>query len=349
MKELLRQLLACHPMSFAQSVETFDKIMTGQVSEAELAAMLTLIEVRGPTVDEIAGAAQVMRQRLTPVDAPSGLTLIDTCGTGGDHSSTLNISTAAALVAAAAGRPRGVAVAKHGNRSITSQSGSSQVLETLGVTLTNRPETLTRCLDEAGICFCFAPSHHPAMKYAMPVRKALGFRTIFNLVGPLTNPAGTRRQLMGVANQALTETMAEALLRLDAEEVMVACGRLGEGWMDELSTVGPTHISHLRNGKIETSRIDPASLGISPADPASLQVDSPSASAGVIQSVLTGERGPARDIVCLNAAAALMVGGLADTLATGTELAAAAIDDGAAGKTLKKLAQITQSDASPTT
>ena len=196
MKTLLAQLVDGQPLSAEQAVQGFERIMSGQAEPAQTGALLALISQRGPTVDELVGAATVMRQKAVPVAVPEGLTIIDTCGAGGTGSTFFNISTAAALVAAGAGRSLGLGVAKHGNRSVTSRSGSSNVLENLGVNLQAPPEVLTKCLDEAGMCFCYAPAHHPAMKYAGPVRAALGFRTVFNLIGPLTNPAGARRQLV---------------------------------------------------------------------------------------------------------------------------------------------------------
>jgi anthranilate phosphoribosyltransferase len=289
-----------------------------------------------------------MRAKVAAVQVPDGLTVIDTCGTGGDAASTFNISTAAALVAAAAGRPHGVAVAKHGNRSVTSRSGSSQVLETLGVRLKVAPQTLTRCLDEAGLCFCFAPMHHPAMRHAVPIRQSLGVRTIFNVLGPLTNPAGARRQVMGVFAPELTETLATVLGELGSEDAMVVCGRLGEaGRLDELSTGGPTRVSRLRNGGVQTSEVDPASLGLAPPPPGALQVDGPEASAAVVREVLEGRPGPARDIVVLNAAAALVVAGLAADLSAGLERAGQAIDAGEARQALDRLVAITNADDTP--
>ena len=350
MKHLLQQLAAGAPLTAAQAVAAFDAIMTGRATPAQIGALLGLMQARGPTVDEITAAAQVMRQKVTPVAVPSGLTVIDTCGTGGDHAGTFNVSTAAALVAAAAGRPHGVAVAKHGNRSVTSQSGSSQVLEALGVKLPVGGDTLTRCLDAAGICFCFAPSHHPAMKYAAPVRAELGFRTIFNLLGPLTNPAGATRQVVGVFSAALTEPIAQVLANLGSEHAWVVHGQSaggasaggpGDRGIDELSTLGPSRVSETRGLGVRTFAVDPDALGVARGDLAALQVAGPAASAAMIRAVLAGESGPPRDIVSLNAAAALVVAGLADDLEQGVAQAADAIDAGAAARTLDRLIALT--------
>lgn len=348
MKHLLAHVVAGKPLSVEQAVEAFELIMTGQATPAQIGALLAMIQVRGPQIDEIAGAARVMRAHATAVAVPQGLRVIDTCGTGGDQAHTFNISTAAALVAAGAGRPRGVAVAKHGNRSVTSRSGSSQVLEALGVKLRVAPATLTACLDRAGICFCFAPAHHPAMKHALPTRQELGFRTLFNILGPLTNPAGAAGQVMGVFAAELTEPLAGVLQRMGAEQAMVVHGQLPDGAaLDEITTAGRTRISHLRHGKIVTYTLDAATLGLPPADPGVLQVDSPQASAAVIRRILAGERGPARDIVALNAAAALVVADLAPDLAGGLALASDAIDQGLAARALEALVALTRADPTP--
>ncbi len=344
MNDLLAQLIDDRPLS----IEAFDQIMAGRVNVAQMAAVLALIQRRGATIDEITGAATVMRRRVTPVTVPDHLTVIDTCGTGGDHASTFNISTAAAIVAAASGRPRNVAVAKHGNRAVTSKSGSSQVLETLGVKLRVTPQTLTRCLDEAGLCFCFAPAHHPAMKHAAPVRADLGFRTIFNLLGPLTNPAAARRQIIGVFSESLTEPIASVLQKLGTEQAMVVCGRHGSGTLDELSTTGPTRVSRLRQNRIETSQIDPGSLGLAAAVPDDLKADGAERSAEIIRRILDGRKGAARDIVMLNTAAALVVADLAEGLDDGLKAAADAIDTGAAASCLEKLVALTQGEEEAT-
>ncbi|MEM1097249.1 MAG: anthranilate phosphoribosyltransferase [Planctomycetota bacterium] len=348
MKPLLAQLLDGQPLDRDQAVEAFEQIMTGAASPPQTAALLALIQQRGATVDELVGAASVMRDKATKVAVPAGLTAIDIVGTGGDHAGTFNISTATALVTAAAGRPHDLVVAKHGNRAVTSKSGSSQVLEALGVTLTADGDALTQCLDEAGICFCFAPNHHPAMKHAGPIRAELGFRTIFNLVGPLTNPAGVRRILMGVWSGALCEPLAHVLAQLGTDRAMVVNGQIPaqeDGHIDgfdELSTCGPTHIAHVDGLNVELDQLDPTKLGLPYAHPSTLRVESPDESAKLIRTIFANEEtGPPRDIVQLNTAAALVVGGRATDLAEGLNLAAEALDSGAAQKTLDTLAKLT--------
>ncbi len=353
MKSILAQLATGQTLTVDQAHHAFDLIMTGQSTPAQTAALLSMIQLRGPSVDEITGAAQVMREKASRVTVPDGLTVIDLVGTGGDHARTFNISTAASFVAAAAARKHGVAVAKHGNKAVTSNSGSSQVLQTLGVKLMVQPDTLTRCLEEAGICFCFAPAHHPAMKHAAPVRADLGFRTIFNILGPLTNPAGATRQVIGVFMPSLTMMLANVLKKLGCEHAMVVHGQLpgntGEsaGALDELSTCGPSQISHLKNNQLKTYEVDPATLGLPLSHPESLHAEGPDQSAEIIRQLLDGAHGPPRDIVCLNAAAALVVADIADDLVDGIELAAEAIDSGQARQAMENLVRITQADPTP--
>jgi anthranilate phosphoribosyltransferase len=344
MKQTLSQLVDGKPLDLEQSVHAFARIMSGEAEPTQTAALLALLAQRGPTVEELVGAARVMRQKLVPVQVPEGLTVIDTCGAGGTGSTVFNISTAAALVAAAAGRPRGVAVAKHGNRSVTSRSGSSNVLEQLGVNLQASPQTLTRCLDEAGMCFCFAPAHHPAMKHAGPVRADLGFRTIFNLVGPLTNPAGARRQLIGVPSPAVAELLADALLRLDAERCLLVHSVMPDGRsLGELTTFGPAKAVELNHGMTRQYPIDPAALGLPFSLPDSVTIETPADSARLVMRVLDNQAGPARDIVVLNAAAALLVADAADSLEHGLELAVTAIEQGHAKQVLEQLVRLTKS------
>ncbi|MCC7407598.1 MAG: anthranilate phosphoribosyltransferase [Phycisphaeraceae bacterium] len=341
MKQLLSKLAGGESLSVDEAIEAFELVMSGGATSAQIAALLSLIQARGATGEEIVGAARVMRAKVSGVEVPGGLRVIDTCGTGGTHSRTFNVSTAAALVAAAAGRPRGVAVAKHGNRSVTSRSGSSEVLAALGVNIQATGAVLTRCLEEAGICFCFAPLHHPAMKHAAPVRGELGFRTIFNLLGPLTNPAGARRQVMGVYSGQLTGLLAEVLRELGSEEAMVVHGTLADGsGLGEVVSCGRTRIAHLKDGEIVTEELDSSELGLTSATPAALSVESPGQSAGVIRGVLEGKGGPAREMVCLNAAAALRVAGLAEDWAEGLTMAQEAIDSGAGMGTLRRLVEV---------
>ncbi|MEM9346425.1 MAG: anthranilate phosphoribosyltransferase [Planctomycetota bacterium] len=354
MKDLLAQLVEGQPLSAEQAVDAFDQIMSGNAQPTQTAALLAMIQQRGATVDELVGAATVMRNKAAKVTVPSGLTAIDTCGTGGDHAGTFNISTASAIVAAGAGRPLGLCVAKHGNKSVTSNSGSSQVLDTLGVKLAVSTETLTNCLDQAGICFCFAPAHHPAMKHAGPVRADLGFRTLFNLVGPLTNPAGAPRQVMGVFGPQLTDMISEVLLKLGSIHAMVVHGQMPDvdgagahqGGLDELSTCGPTRVSTVRDGGVVTTEQDPTDLGLSLGHPTALLADGPEQSAQIIADILAGKDDPPREIVALNAAAALVVGGVADSLEDGLSMAFDAIDDGKAKAALDALIELTNADKS---
>ncbi len=347
LQPLLRIVAAGRPLDEAQAHRAFEIIMTGQATEAQIGALLGAMQARagGPVVDEIAGAARAMRHQATAVDVPEGIDVIDTCGTGGDHSGTFNISTTAALIAAGAG----AYVAKHGNRSVTSNSGSSQVLEALGVNLAAGPECLSRCLTETHLCFCFAPAHHPAMKHAIGPRRELGFRSIFNVLGPLTNPAGARRQVIGVFDDRLTEPIAEVLGRLGAVHAMVVHGKSlaapdtteGGLGLDEITTTGPTRMTVLKDGQISTSELHPADLGLAPARVADLRIDSAQASADVVRRILGGTQGPARDIAALNAAAALVVAELAEDLAAGLRLACQTLDNGKARQCLDKLVEIT--------
>ncbi len=352
-KTHLARLASRGTLSRAHTEEAFEAIMTGQATPAQIASLLSMIQIRHATRDEIVGAATVMRRHVVKVTPPAGVRIVDTCGTGGTHSTTFNISTAAALVAAAAAKGKGMAVAKHGNRSVTSRSGSSEVLERLGLKLRVTSETLTRCLDEAGFCFCFAPAHHPAMKFAGPVRADLGFRTLFNLLGPLTNPAGALRQVMGVYDPTLTEIIADVLRELGSDHAMIVHGHLtltpspGQVGLGEITTTGPTRASHLHRGEIRTFDVDARELGLAAVDVREISVDDSDASAQRVREVLAGEPGPSRDIVCLNAAAALVVGDVATDLAHGLTLARAAIDDGRAAAVLEKVVAITQADPTP--
>ncbi|MHB1155991.1 MAG: anthranilate phosphoribosyltransferase [Phycisphaerales bacterium] len=355
---MLQQLAGGESLSESQAQEAFALVMSGQATGAQIGAMLMATAVRpgGPTVEEITGAARAMRQAAMKVEVPAGMEVIDTCGTGGDHTGTFNISTAAALIAA--GTPamadRGMAVAKHGNRSVTSKSGSSQVLEQLGVKLSppEGPAVLTRCLREARICFCFAPAHHPAMKHAAGPRKELGFRTLFNLLGPLTNPAGAKRQVIGVYDAALTEKIAEVLKRLGTVHAMVVHGTTLGGpdvtggglGLDELTTTGPTRVTELKDAAITTWQLHPADLGLATATVGQLRIEGVEESAEMIRRILDGEKGPARRIAALNAAAALVVADGAKDLKQGLDLAFEAIDSGAAKRTLALLVKLTNED-----
>ena len=310
------------------------QVMEGGADERLLAALLTALRVKGEAVSEIVGAARAMTVRATQI--PTSRTgLLDTCGTGGDELCTFNISTAAALVAASAGQP----VAKHGNRSVSSSSGSADVLEVLGVNVQLTPEQVGRCLDEVGIGFCFAPLFHGSMKHAMPVRKALGFRTLFNLLGPLTNPAGAEFQLLGVSTLAAAENIAKALAELGRKRAFVVCGA---GELDEVSLWGETTVYRVEDDKITRETWTAAAFGIAACRVEDLRVDSPQESAEVIRSLLAGKTGPARDIVLANAAAALFASGHADSLPAGVALAKQALESGKTAGLLERLKDVTK-------
>ncbi|HVT79740.1 MAG TPA: anthranilate phosphoribosyltransferase [Phycisphaerae bacterium] len=346
MKDLLAQLLRGTPLTAAQTESAFTDIMDGTTDPAQTAALLTLLATREPAVDELQGAATVMRRHVVAIDAPDDV--IDTCGTGGVASTFFNISTTVALVAAACGVP----VCKHGNRGITSRSGSSDVLRALGVNIETSPEQEARCLREAGICFAFAPRHHPAMKHVAAIRKALGFSTLFNLLGPLTNPAGTRRQVVGTRSPELADKLLEVLVRLGAIRALVVCGRDPRaGALCDISVTGDTHVAEFDGkigeggvieGRTRHFTLRPEELGLPRhADSADLIIKSPEDSARKIRAILTGkDRTAARDIVLANAAAALWVAGRVSDFPAGIPHAAEAIDSGKAALHLEKLAAL---------
>lgn len=321
-------------MREADAEALFGSMLRGELGEAQIGAILALLAARLPTIDELVGAARVMRANVVKVPSPAGVRVVDTCGTGGAPKS-FNISTAAAFVAAAAARRAGVplAVAKHGNRSRTGR-GSAEVLQALGVNVDASPEIQARCLADCGVCFSFAIHHHPAMKHAAGPRRALGFPTVFNLLGPLTNPAGADRQLLGVYRAEFVPLVAGALARLDAARAMVVHGRDG---MDELSTAASSATGEVHAGAVRLADFDPRSLGLEPPPAGSLAARDVAHAAEIIGGVLSGERSPARDIVCLNAGAALLVGDAAASLADGFRLAADAIDARDALRTLDRL------------
>ncbi len=334
MKELLNKVARGHDLTRDETRDAFHRIMSGEVSEVEIAALLTALACKGETVDEIVGAAEAMRAKVTAVqcDEPDA---IDTCGTGGDGISTFNISTAAGLVAAAAG----ATVAKHGNRTNTRVSGSAEALAALGVNIEADVPRVEACIRETRIGFLFAFKLHPAMKYAGAVRKTLGIRTIYNVLGPLTNPAGVRRQVMGVNRPDLTEPIAKVLGGLGAVQAMVVHGMDG---LCDLTISGPSRVSTWRDGKVETTTIEPEQVGLTRGKLDDLLVTSPGESAETIRHVFAGEQGPRRDVVLLNAAAALVVAGKAADLPDGVDQAARAIDDGRASDTLANLVAISQ-------
>ncbi len=312
-----------------QAREVFERIMTGQIAAEVMAEFLKALAAKGETVDEIAGAADVMNEKVTRVRCDADC--IDTCGTGGDGISTFNVSTTAAIIAAAAG----ATVAKHGNRTHTRVSGSAEAMQHLGVNLDADVPTLERCLRECRIAFLYAPSLHPAMKHAAPVRKQLGIRTIFNLLGPLTNPAGARRQVLGTSRPELTDKLAAVLAARNVEHAWVVHGHDG---LCDLTITGPTRVTEVRGGAMRTFEVSPQDVGFDPAPREVLLVDSPQASAAAILEILEGrEQGPRRRHALLNAAAALVVAELAGDLREGVARAAEAVDSTQALQTLRKL------------
>jgi len=341
MHEALNRLVLGQTLSAEQAERVFERILSGGADPAQIGALLALIQCRGVSADELIGAARAMRRRVepTPTDRlPADARLVDTCGTGGS-AKTFNISTAAAIVAAAAGRDAGVRVAKHGNRS-RSGRGSAEALAKLGVNIDATPTTQGRCLEEAGVCFCFAIHHHPAMKHAAGPRKSLGFPTIFNLLGPLTNPAGADRQLIGVYAPELVDLVACALAELGAVRAMVVHGADG---MDEVTTTDATFVGHVRTGRIEHDRIEPESLGLTRARLEDIRVGTLDEAADLIRAIVSGkDAGPATDVVALNAACALLVADAVADLSEGLESAREAIRTGAAKRTLESLARVSR-------
>jgi len=330
---LLKRVVAGETLDAEAAAAAFAAIMAGEIGEAQMAGFLTALAMRGATVDEITGAVTAMRTAMKRVTAPANA--IDLVGTGGDGLSTLNISSAACFVAAACGVP----VAKHGNRNMTSRSGAADVLEALGVKVAVTPGVAERCLAEAGVCFLFAQGYHPAMKNVTPVRRALGFRTIFNLIGPLSNPAGVKRQLLGVYAPELMQPVAKVLAALDAEKAWVVHGADG---LDELSISAPTHVAVLDGGRIETMTVAPEDAGLPRHPLAAVKGGEAAENAAALTRLLDGEKGAYRDIVLLNTAAALIVADKAKDLREGAAMAATAIDSGAAKAVLKKLVAVSQ-------
>jgi anthranilate phosphoribosyltransferase len=317
-----------------EMVSLMRQMMSGELSPALIAAIIIGLRVKKETIGEIAAAAQVMREFATRVEVPDHAHLLDTCGTGGDSAHTFNISTAAAFVAAAAGAK----VAKHGNRSVSSKSGSADVLEALGVNIGLSADEVARCIGEVGLGFMFAPHHHPAMKHAAPVRRELAVRTIFNILGPLTNPAGARNQLMGVFHPDLVGIQARVLQRLGSRHVMVVYGMEG---LDEISIAGETMVGELKDDEVREYVIHPRQFGLQTADLSSIRVTDGAQSRELVLAALEGRSGPARDIVALNAGAAIYVSGLADSLEQGVEKALALIASGAARRKLDELVAFT--------
>ena len=325
-------------LSTDDMVAVMRQVMTGEATPAQIGGFLVALRIKGETIDEITGAATVMRELAAKVDIGQQY-LVDTCGTGGDGANLFNVSTASAFVVAAVGGR----VAKHGNRSVSSSTGSADVLEAAGVCLTITPEEVARCVNEIGVGFMFAPAHHSAMKHAIGPRKELGQRTIFNMLGPMTNPAGVKRQVIGVFSADLCKPMAEVLGRLGSEHVLVVHALDG---LDEISLHGETQVAELKNGTVKEYRIQAADFGIAECDLSGLGVETAEQSLALIKDALgkrkTSEGDKAADIIALNAGAAIYVSGVADSLAEGVELAKDAIGSGLAGGKLQELVAFTQ-------
>ncbi len=332
---LLEKLNRREDLTADEAAAAMHEIMEGRAAPSQIAGLLIALSMKGERPAEIVGLARTMRAhavRLTKTHAP----VFDTCGTGGDRSGTFNVSSAAALVVAACG----LRVAKHGNRSVSSQCGSADVFEALGVNVAATPETVERCLDQVGLAFFFAPTFHPSMKHAAPARRELGVRTAFNLLGPLTNPAAATRQLVGVPRPELTELVARALALLGSERAWVVHGADG---LDEISTTGYTKVSECRDGMVHTFYVHPAEFGLPKASLDALKGADAAFNAARLRAVLAGERGPARDIVLLNAGAALFIAGVAASVGDGIARTADAIDSGRAAKVLDRLVAVSQS------
>jgi len=344
--DAVRALVERRDLSRIEAAGAMDAIMSGAATNAQIAAFLVALRMKGETVEELIGFAQVMRQKVVRVrtrgDEVAGLTgtdremLIDTCGTGGDASGTFNVSTATAFVVAGAG----LKVAKHGNRSSSTLCGSADVVETLGISIELTPAQVGRCIDEIGIGFMYAPLLHTAMKHVMPARREIGVRTVFNLLGPLTNPAGANAQVIGVASASLTEPLARVLAELGTIRAFVVHGADG---LDEISNTGESQISEVHEGVVRSSRVRPEDFGLPRATIRDLRGGDRGANAQIIRLVLGGEPGPRRDIVLMNAAAALVAGGKARDLKEGVGMASQSIDSGAAASKLAALVERSQS------
>jgi len=334
-KSALKAVTENRDLSMDEMSAVMRSIMTGETTAAQIGGFLIGLRMKGETVEEIAAAAQIMRELVTPVSVESQH-LVDIVGTGGDGMNTFNISTTSAIVVAAAGGK----VAKHGNRSVSSKSGSADVLEALGVNININPEQVAECVNKVGIGFMFAPLHHSAMKHAITPRREMAVRTIFNLLGPLTNPANASTQLLGVFSKAWIEPIAQVLKRLGSEHVLVVHSEDG---LDEISIAAPTNVAELRNGSINTYTITPEEFGLNSASLDNIQVDSIEKSLAMVRSVLDNQASPARDIVVLNAGAAIYAADLTNNLADGIAKAQAVLSNGAAGEKLAAWVELTQS------
>ena len=339
-REAIAKVIERKDLDEKQMVGVMNEIMSGETTPAQIGSFITALRMKGETIEEISGAAMVMREKATRistgVDVDKGEILVDTCGTGGDGSGTFNVSTTTAFIVAAAGIP----VAKHGNRSVSSQCGSADVLEALGVNLVLTPEQVGACVKEIGIGFLFAPMLHGAMKYAIGPRREIGIRTIFNILGPLTNPAGANVQLLGVYSPDLCEILARVLGRLGSLRALVVCGA---GNVDELSVTGDTEVAELSNGEVRTYTICPEDVGFDHSRLVDLKGgDTPEKSARILHDILSGAEGPKRSMLLLNSGAALYIAGKAPGLRTGIELAAKILDSGAALTKLEALINFSQ-------
>jgi len=347
-KEAIAKVVRRADLTESEMEKVMDEIMSGMATPAQIGAFITALRLKGETVDEITGAARTMRAKANRINLRNHLvnidrdeinveeeTILDTCGTGGDGTNTFNISTASAFVAAGAA----VNVAKHGNRAVSSQCGSADVLEQLGVKLDTTSSDVERCIKEIGIGFLYAPLFHGAMRHAAALRHEIGIRTIFNLLGPLTNPAGASAQVLGVYDPSLTEKIAYVLKKLGTKEAFVVCG---EGTLDEISICGPTRISHLRNGEVKTFDLTPEEVGLKRAVSEAIRGGNAHENAQIIREILNGQQGPKRDVVLLNAAAAFVAVGLDSNFKEGIERAKTSIDSGRAREKLDQLVNFTQ-------
>ena len=334
-KEAIGSLVSGHSLSFEQAASVMEEIMSGEATPAQIAAFITALRIKGETVDEIAGLASVMRAKATPVAVTTPV--VDTCGTGGDSSSTFNISTAAAFVAAGAG----LKVAKHGNRAMSSHCGSADVLEALGVKIDLGAEAVARCLETVGIGFMFAPAFHPAMKHAVTPRREIGIRTVFNILGPLTNPARAEHQVIGVPSEEVGEKVASVLHRLGTKHSVVVHGADG---MDEISISGKSLVWEINEDRVlPPYEVSPGDFGFKEANLAEITGGTPEENADILRRILGGEKGPRREVVVMNAAAALVAGNQASDLKEGAQLAEEAIDSGRALEKLDRLVSLSQS------
>ncbi len=333
-KEAINMLVSSISLSEAEMAECMNEIMEGKAADSQIGALLTALRIKGETVEEITGAARIMKDKAARIKAPEGV--LDTCGTGGDMSHTFNISTTTAFVVAAAGVP----VAKHGNRAVSSRSGSADVLEALGVRIDLEPAKVEKCLFETGFGFLFAPLFHPAMKYAIGPRREMGIRTIFNILGPLTNPAGAKRQILGVFSGKLTETMAQVLGNLGAEDAMVVHGEDG---LDEITVTDGTRVSRFLDGKVETMYLSPEEFGLTRGGIQDLVGGDKDENARITIEILKGEPGRKRDVVLINSAAGLIVSGKVSDLSDAFKMASEAIDSGKALRKLEEVRRVTAS------